>query len=82
MEVKSRGGFVEDEECGDGALLREVVSQFHTLVFAAREGGGRLPKFDVAESHIAERTKALDDFLLAVRSKKSRAWSTVISRRS
>ena len=67
VEMESRGGFVEDEECGDGTLLREVVGQFHALVFAAREGGGRLPEFDVAESHIAERTEALDDLLLAVR---------------
>lgn len=36
VEVKSRGGFVEDEECGDGTLLREVVGQFHALVLAAR----------------------------------------------
>lgn len=67
VEVESRGGFVEDEERGDGALLREVVGQFHALVLAAREGRGRLPEFDVAESHIAERAKALDDLLLAVR---------------
>ena len=66
VEVKSRGGFVEDEECGDGALLREVVGQFHTLVFTAREGGGRLPEFDITESYIAERTEALDNLLLAV----------------
>ena len=36
VEVKSRGGFVEDEKRGDGTLLREVVGQFHTLVLAAR----------------------------------------------
>ena len=66
VEVKPRGGFVEDEKRGDGALLREVVGQFHALVLAAREGRGRLPEFDITESHIAERPEALDDLLLAV----------------
>ena len=58
VEVKTRGGLVEDEKRGFAALLAEVVSQFDALVFTARKGGRRLPQFDVAQPHILQRAQA------------------------
>ena len=66
VEVQSRGGFVEDEECGHCALLSEIVSQFDTLIFTSRESRGRLSEFDVAQSHILQGTEAIDNLFLAI----------------
>ena len=70
VEMETRGRLVQDEERGGAVLEREIVGQFHALVFAARECAGGLSQFDISEADILERLQASHDALLAVLAKK------------
>ena len=61
--METRGRLVQDEERGGAVLEREIVGQFHALVFAARECAGGLSQFDISEADILERLQASHDAL-------------------
>ena len=64
--METCGRFVEDEHRGLRLLLRQVISQLHTLVLSAREGRGCLPQFDITKPHVLQRLQLTDNLLLPV----------------
>ena len=64
--VEARRGLVEDEHRGLALLQAQIVGQLDALVLAAREGGGALAQFDVAQTHILQRLEQAHNLLLAV----------------
>ena len=58
MEVKSRGGLIEDKHRGLALLLTEVVGELDTLVLTAREGRRTLPQLHIAEPYILQWLEA------------------------
>ena len=39
VEMKTRGGLVEDKDTGSGGSERKIIGEFHALVLASGEGG-------------------------------------------
>ena len=48
-EMQPGGGLVEDVDRVTGGDTRQFFGQFYPLGFAAREGSGALPQFDIAQ---------------------------------
>ena len=66
FEVESGGGFVENVERLARVFLGQFGGEFHTLALTAREGGGRLPEFDVAESDVLQDFDFLENLGLVL----------------
>ena len=61
MEVKTCGGFIENEKGGLLALLTEEVGEFYALVFASGKGRRALAELDIAKAYALKRKEFLDD---------------------
>ena len=70
VKVESGGGFVEDEQGGDGLFLAEVIGQFDALVFSAGEGAAGLSQFDVAQPDVLQGFHSLYNLGFAVLGEK------------
>jgi hypothetical protein len=62
-EMKSSGGFVEQEQGWlprarfGGSELREMTDQFQALAFSARESVDRLAQAEITEAHLLEQSQ-------------------------
>ena len=71
VEVKSRSGFVENEEGRLLPLLSDEIGQLHALVLTAGEGGGVLSQFDVSQSNLLQGLEPVYDGRLSMLGKEA-----------
>ena len=55
FKVQPGGGLVEDVQRLAGLAAAELLGEFDTLGFAARQGGRRLTEVDIVEPDVVER---------------------------